>query len=368
MPLSQRIEKVHAFPLTKPRIIGDLGLRAFFQLTRRALKLIKHEKIDFIYIPIPSFYSALIGRYLHLRKKIKYGIDYIDPWVHLFPGSDKIFSRHWFSTQLAKMLEPVAVKHASLITGVAEGYYKGVQDRNPYLIKTCLFGAMPYGGEEEDHLAVKRLALKSYLFEKNGKLQMIYAGAMLPNAYIVLEEIFRSISENHNLFDQVEFHFIGTGKTPNDPNGYNIKPIAKKYGLWNSVVFEYPKRIPYLDVLTHLEEAGGVFVLGSTEPHYTPSKIYQGVLSKKPILAVLHEASTAANIIRETKAGIVLSFKETELSNIKSEFLQMFISYTNFYKDFKAEQVEKEVFNQYSAQAVALQLSTLLNQATGITS
>ncbi len=133
LPKNQRIEKVRAFSVTKPRIIGDIGLRAFFQLRRRALELVIAESIDFVYIPIPSFYPSLIGRYLHRKSGVKYGIDYIDPWVHRFPGSDKVFSRHWFSMHIAKFLEPKAVKHASLITGVAAGYYQGVIDRNPYL-------------------------------------------------------------------------------------------------------------------------------------------------------------------------------------------------------------------------------------------
>ena len=109
---NQRIEKVSAIKVGKPRLVGDIGLRAYFQLRRRALELIRAEKIDFVYIPIPSFYTALLGPYLFKRTGIPYGIDYIDPWVHQFPGSERIFSRHWFSTQLANILEPIAVKHA----------------------------------------------------------------------------------------------------------------------------------------------------------------------------------------------------------------------------------------------------------------
>ena len=122
LPHNLRIEKVEAKPVGKNRFIGDIGLRAFKQLYNKAKDLIKQEHFDFLYIPIPSFYCALLGRLLHNITGIKYGIDYIDPWVHHFPGSEKKFSRHWFSTQLAKILEPIAVKKASLITGVAEGY------------------------------------------------------------------------------------------------------------------------------------------------------------------------------------------------------------------------------------------------------
>lgn len=193
LPADLQIEKAGAFPVTKPRLIGDLGLRAFFQLYRKAKHLIKASKIDFLYIPIPSFYAALLGRWLHATTGIKYGIDYIDPWVHRFPGSDKKFSRHWLSSKLALFLEPIAIRRASLITGVAEGYYKGVQERNPFLAETCLFGAMPYGGEEKDHSKVKELKLQPYLFKRNpAKEVLIYAGAMLPKAYGPLEAIIAS--------------------------------------------------------------------------------------------------------------------------------------------------------------------------------
>ncbi|HET9058229.1 MAG TPA: hypothetical protein VFN30_15400 [Chitinophagaceae bacterium] len=365
LPGELQIEKIKAFPVTKPRLIGDIGLRAFFQLYKRAKVLILSQKIDFLYIPIPSFYTALLGRWLHKTMGIKYGIDYIDPWVHKFPGSNKIFSRHWFSTQLAKLLEPVAVRHASLITGVADGYYKGVQDRNPHLLQTCVFGAMPYGGEEKDHLAVKQLGLKPYLFTPNGKLQLIYAGAMLPKAYVLLKTIFKAISDNPKAFEQVEFHFIGTGKTPNDPEGHNIRPLAEQYGLWQTVVFEYPKRIPYLDVLVHLEAAGGVFILGSTEPHYTPSKTYQGVLSGKPILAVLHGASSAVNVIRSSGAGIVLDFNgEGDIEQINKSFHQIFNQYLLFKQTFSPSTIDKSAFAAYSASAVTERLSGLLLKAT----
>ncbi len=364
LPTEQRIEKVRAFPVTKPRFIGDIGLRAFFQLRRKALNLVRKEKIDFVYIPIPSFYVSLIGTYLNRKTGVKFGIDYIDPWVHHFPGSEKLFSRHWFSKQLAKYLEPKALKNASLITGVAKGYYEGVISRNPNLINSCVFGAMPYGGEKLDHLAVKELGTNPYLFQKNNKIQLIYAGAMLPKAYEPLQLLFEVIEENPDVFKDIEIHFIGTGKTPNDPVGYNIKPYAEKYGLWEKHIFEYPKRIPYLDVLIHLENSDGVFILGSTEPHYTPSKTYQGVLSKKPIFAMLHSASTAAEILESSKAGIVFSMSPYTLGEKKQELLTTFKQFLSFKDNFSRSNVDLNQFEQYSAENVTKQLAALLNQVT----
>lgn len=363
LPPDLRIEKVNAFKVSEPRLIGDIGLRGFFQLRSRALQLLQTERFDFVYIPIPSFYVSLIGPFLKRKTGIKYGIDYIDPWVHQFPGSDKIFSRHWFSTQLAKWLEPKAVKNADLITGVAEGYYQGVIDRNPGLSSTCLFGAMPYGGESKDHEKLKDLKLKPYLFQKNNKTQIVYAGAMLPKAYKPLEAIFQSIKENLDTFRDVEFHFIGTGSNANDSESFNIKPLALKYDLWESVIFEYPKRIPYLDVLVHLDIADGIFILGSTEPHYTPSKAYQGVLSGKSILAVLHSGSTAVKVIRDSGAGLVLDFDgEIGLSAISNCFNNVFTQWKHNLKLFSSHNINTDLFEQYSAESVTKKLAELLDQ------
>jgi hypothetical protein len=362
VPKNQAIEKVRAFPITKPRLIGDIGLRAYFQLRSKALKLVLEYSIDFIYIPIPSFYTALLGPYLFRKTGTNYGIDYIDPWVHRFPGSDNVFSRHWFSTKIAKFLEPIAVKNASLITGVASGYYQGVLERNPHLLGKCVFAAMPYGGEVSDHLGLKELKLKPYLFQKSEKFQFVYAGAMLPKAYGPLESIFRAIAAQRNKFNNIEFHFIGTGYASSDENSFNIKPLAVKYGLWESIVFEYPKRIPYLDVLVHLSLVDAVFILGSTEPHYTPSKTYQGVLSEKPILAVLHENSTASNVIVSTGAGQTLCFNGIDgLGDIESDFDKAINQFRQFAREFDPKFVNHSLFDEYSAKAVTAKLAASLD-------
>lgn len=183
---------------------------------------------------------------------------------------------------------------------------------------------------------------------------------MLPKAYKPLEELFKALSipqppsTSLNL-PQPEFHFIGTLGT--------IKPIAEKHGLYGTTVFEQPDRIPYLDVLTQLEAADAVFILGSTEPHYTPSKVYQGVLSGKPILAVLHEQSTAVNVLRASNAGIVITMKgEEDLDTLSDRFLEGLREFENFRKAFDPNKIKRAAFEQYSAKAVTAQLVEKLDE------
>lgn len=361
-----RIEKTKAWRVNKKlRLIGDIGLRGFTSLYKRVVDITRTEKPDFLLIEIPSFYAALLGRLVHARTGIPYGIDYIDPWVHQFPGSERKFSRHWFSTKIASILEPIAVKKASLICGVAAGYYSDVIKRNPHLKNICITGSMPYGGESKDHEIIRRSNIRPYLFQKRSdKFQFIYAGAFLPKAYEPLKEVFRSIAEHEELFADVVFHFIGTGRVVNDPESYSIRPLAEEFGLWNRQIREYPARIPYLDVLVHLEAADAVFVLGSTEPHYTPSKLYQGILSDKPVLAVLHEKSTAVDILKRSAAGVVIAFNgESDTSTIYKGFCESYRSFTEFAAGFDPHKRKLEYFDQFSAREITRQLASLLDKA-----
>ena len=310
LPYGQRVERVSAFKLTKPRFIGDVGLRAFFQLKKKAFEIISNEQIDFVYIFIPSFYLSLLGPLLHNKFGVKYGIDYIDPWVHFFPGSEKKFSRHWWSTWFSKVLEPRAVSKASLITGVAEGYFNPIFERNPHLKSSIKTLALPYGWDGEELKKLKDFQKNPLSFVKDNKIQLVYAGALLPKAALLLESFFTIIKNNKADFNDVEFHFIGTGKKNTTDQTFSVKNLAKEMGLFETIIFEYPERMPYFDVLNAICTSSGVFILGSTESHYTPSKLFNAFTTQKPIFALLNENSTAKQIIESADWGIVCSFNE----------------------------------------------------------
>jgi hypothetical protein len=113
-----------------------------------------------------------------------------------------------------------------------------------------------------------------------------------------------------------------------------------------------------------LKEADGVFILGSTEPHYTPSKSYQAVLSGKPILAVLHKESTAVKVLKESGAGIVLDFDgEEDVVSIEKKFPSYLRTYTELLNRFNPDLINKKLFDQYSASAVTKKLATLLDKS-----
>ena len=299
------------------RLVGDVGIRSFMGCYHALSGLAARREIDFVLITIPSNFLAPVGRMIHRRFGLPYGIDYQDPWVNPFPGSDVRFSRAWASYTLAGLLEPWSVRDAALITGMAPGYVAGMLERNPEVARRAHLAFMPMGTAPEDYELVRALHKKPYLFDPaDGRFHMIYAGALLPAGFGVLDAFLAGVRALKDgspaLARRLRVHFVGTGTSADDPNGHRVLPRARQAGV-DDIVGEHPARIGYVDALNHLEHASSVLVLGSTERHYTPSKVFQAILSGHPVFAMLHAESTAVDMVRKAGAGTVLTLTEHEL-------------------------------------------------------
>ena len=113
--------------------------------------------------------------------------------------------------------------------------------------------------------------------------------------------------------------------------------------------------------LTILVHASAILILGSTESHYTPSKIYQAVQAKRPIFALLHEKSTAVSVVRETRAGQAVTFTEGQLPDAH----ELAAALAAFIRDprYSAEEVRWDAFEAYSARNSARLLAGAVNNA-----
>ena len=65
-----------------------------------------------------------------------------------------------------------------------------------------------------------------------------------------------------------------------------------------------PGEIGYvLAIAPTQRQAHGILLLGSTEPHYTASKLYPALLADRPILAAFHEASSVVDVLKRLGAA-----------------------------------------------------------------
>lgn len=369
VPPDLRVIRTEALPTKPIRLVGDIGLRGFWWHYQALSKLAETKQIDFVHITIPSNFSGPLGRLLHRRHGIPYGIDYIDPWVHYWPGVERPFSRAWASHHLSRVLEPWSVRDAALITGVAPGYYEGMLERNPDVARHAVTAAMPYGGSDRDFEFVRASARPTFLWKggvDDGLFHLIYAGALLPAGVSVLDAFLRGVAHLRAVApataDRLRVHFVGTGRSPTDEQGHQVRPRARAARV-EDLVTEHPHRIGYVDALNHLLHASAVLVLGSTERHYTPSKLFLAVLSRRPVLAVLHQASTAVDMLAAADAGrtIVLPENGEPDPAVVAGELRALIERPSY----DANAVDWSAFEAYSARNSARLLAAALDR-TGV--
>lgn len=358
---NQNIIDCKALKPFKPRLFGDIGIRGFFHLYKRAKHVINEKRIDFIYISIPSFYTALLGPLLKKATKKPYGIDYQDPWVRNISTRKNI--RAYFSNFLAKVMEPVAVKKASMITGVSKSYYSPIIKKYFYNTskgKSILCIDFPVGYDIADY-GIEIEEKKTPWTGISNCRAFVYAGAFLPLSGTYISLLFKSINElikENRWDDNIHLFFIGTGHY----NHKSITEYAKQYKI-SQFVTEVHQRKPYLHILNYLKKAEGVMVIGSTEKHYAASKVFQVLYSCKKIFAIFHEESSAIKVLRNAKADkYTIAYNQENTKEVGQEIKDKFVCYIKSESKLKPDLSTIEKYSaQKCAETLAVKLTSIIN-------
>jgi glycosyltransferase involved in cell wall biosynthesis len=306
VPASLRVVRARAWSprMTRPFGIGDLGLRSFVGLERAAAKLLTSERFDALFITIFPGYTALLGPRLTRRFQVPFVLDYQDPWVNAWgadvggavDGRPDVKSR--LSRRLAEWLEPKAVRHARAITAVSAGTYEPILRRHPEI--DLITAAIPIGAEPKDFTHEPPAGTAMPFDPQDGRIHVCYTGTILPKGIETLRAFLRAVSrlrETHpDLYARLRVHFIGTSNQHADNAAPRVLAEAAALGI-SDVVHEIPSRLPY-SAIVHVQRQATVLVaLGSSEPHYTASKIFPLLLAQRPLLAVYHEESSVIGVI-----------------------------------------------------------------------
>ncbi len=355
-----RVVRVGAIPAgwTRPFGLGDIGIRAFLSMREALNEAITKGKVDLVHITIPSNYQALLGAALSRTSRVPYIIDYIDPWVLERNDIYPFLSKESMSLELARILEPIAVQHASGILGITESYYAGAVSRNPHL-RHIPKRALQYGMSEWDFEQAALNPVHPRRLDPRGRSpQLVYAGAFLPKAVLPMRGLLKGMAKVNRAErkdDPVRLLCLGTGVSAK--GGEQVRQIAEDVGAGEWLT-EFPERHDYLEILATLKAADGIVIVGSTEPHYSPSKLFQAVLARRPVLALLHEKSEAAQIMTQTNAGVAVLFdahpNENHLSRQCSRVLQHWPS--------SSPEVRWEAFRPYLAESIAHELASFYDE------
>jgi hypothetical protein len=285
---------------------GDLGLRAFRGLQRTSRQMLRSENFDLLFITIYPSYPALLGPRFKREFGVPFVLDYQDPWVGEWGRSvgggtmGEATLKNRLARWLATKLEPPVARAADAITAVSAGTYEAVLARNPELHgKLC--AAIPLGGEAADYEFLRTHPRPNAFFDPDdGHCHVCYVGTLLPLGFETLRAVLKAAAvlrlRRPELYARLRFHFFGTSNQTATNAPARVLPVARDLGVAN-IVSEVPYRVDYLDALTLQTQASAILMMGSSERHYTASKLYPGLLARRPILAAYHEASTAVDVL-----------------------------------------------------------------------
>ena len=315
VPPGLDVVRVRALPARTTRRfgIGDLGLRALPSLGRAASALLAARRYDAVFITVFPAYPALLGPWLARRHGVPYVIDYQDPWVSAWGrtvggGSDgRVDLKSRVSRAVALQLEPRALRTVSAITAVSTGTWDDILARNPSLSAVPRL-ELPIGYDVADFDALHRSPHDRTRFfdPDDGLFHLCGIGTHPPLGMETLRALLAGAAllstRAPRLYARLRIHFLGTTGRFSREVAPIVLPAARAAGVAD-IVSEVPWRLPYLDALDVQTRASALLLLGSSEPHYTASRLFPSLLAARPLLAAYHRGSTVVSILERASAG-----------------------------------------------------------------
>ena len=269
----------------------------------KAMTIIRHVGIDAIYSTSAPLSCHLIARAVQRKTKLPWVADFRDEWFEN-PHFNYPTAIH---RSLNYRLEKAIVRSADEIIAPAPFICDLLSKHQPRADK---YHTIYMGYDPDEFRAAKRNRL-----EKNqGYFLTVYTGLFYetfrPNR--VLEAIEFLINEGRIPPEDIRVRFVGANR-PSDTGFRNGYPKCEFTGF-----------VSHRKAIAQINAANTLLLLLSKNrgEHVVPSKTFEYMASGKPILAVVPEAGTVADIIRRTGSGLVVDFEDYD--GIRAAYLKMY--------------------------------------------
>lgn len=297
---SVRVERVGAWPSRwcRPLGIGDVSLRSQWSLRRRLGELIRAGAVDLVFVSVLPGFASLVGAWAKRNFGVPFVLDYQDPWVTDWGARQPRWSKAGLAHRLAAWLEPGAVRVADALTAVSAETLVTLRERNLIRRETPV-EILPIGADAADHTVATRLG-RSHIQRTSDELVLAYVGTLTERMVPAAEAVFRAVGQLRARHPQrrVSLRFIGTSAQAGGRDVHALETLARVCGVGEVFHLE-PRRVGYLDALRSMQAADVLLLLGSSDSHYTASKIFPCWLAGRPVFGLFHQASTIVELARE---------------------------------------------------------------------
>ena len=286
---------------------GQLDYRCLWPLYRAGTKLLKRDKHEVVFFSTTVFLAFLLGPIWKRRFGCRVVYDFQDPWFH---GDVPLYTRKtwpgvWWKflagQRVARYGESACLSAADHVISVSEGYVSTLQARYPSVLKerftVATFGASP---DDFEFVATENIQHDIFVPDPQ-RIRWVYAGRVGPDMFSILDVLFAQLvklkTTHPDFARRLDVHFVGTNYAPKSRTFKVLEPIARRHGV-EGMVTEHSERIPYFQTLSLYAQSEAILLLGADSPDYTASKLFNCVLARKPVLALLHGGSAMSRIAR----------------------------------------------------------------------
>ncbi len=297
-------------------------------------KYILKENIDTVITTGPPHSMHLIGLKLKKELNIKWIADFRDPWTTI--GYHKKLKLTKSAKTKHKTLEKTVLNTADRIVVTSWGTKREFKKitKQPIKVITNGFDEELINNQSLDKsFSISHIG--SLLFERNPEV-----------LWKVLSDL---VKENDEFAKSLELNFVGF---INDNVLQSIK-INKLSNYVNDIGYiEHNEAIMY-------QKKSQLLLLIEIDSEETkaiiPGKLFEYIMSKRPIVAIGPEGSDVARILKETNTGNYFGYKDYNV--LKSQIL----NYFNAYKANHIEVIGKDI-EKYNRKSLTKSLVTLINE------
>ena len=355
------IHKVKAFSTSCTRQfgLGNLGIRAFYQLYKKGCELLRNEKFDLIYFSTTVFSCLPLGRLWKHKFGVPFIIDMQDPWRNdYYLGVPKNLRppKFTYAYHLDKWMESYTMPKVDGLVAVASGYIDALKSRYPKLTDTpsrvLTLGAHPPDLDIASSINAEEM---DYNLDPS-KINIVYAGVVPKNMLFSIEALMKALKkliESDKKFADVQLHFVGTNYATGGYLRSALDELIEDYKLENNVT-ERPLRVPYFQALKLIQQCDLSILAGTTDKDYTASKLYPYIMTKKPMIAIFNECSSVVSILKKIDYGAIQTFNpktdQNELSDRLFKELKAFVN-----RKVGQQENANELFDDYMSEYLAKQ-------------
>lgn len=303
---------------------------------RYLTKYLKEHPVDAMISTGPPHSMHLIAKALHKKFNIPWVADFRDPWTDVFYFDSLKLSK--CSIRKHKKLENQVITEADKVVTVG---WHGAENMKNLGAKNV--EVITNGYDEE-------CVSDSAQIPDNECFTVSYTGVLLPNESFVIWDAFKELCEENLEFNKaLKINLIGhideSVKRYISEKKLNDKVNNIEY-MQHSQVLDYQRKSDLLLLLIPRAKKAECILTG---------KLFEYLVSGRPILAVGPENGDAAKILFETKCGMTADYDD------KAKMKEIVLDYFNKRNDNQSIKIDKNEVAKYSRRNLAKYYVRLLN-------